>query len=158
MKNKEPLEGLDDIVTLEALKMIFNAKSCSMLKAKPKLILLNGWKEGSNEMSKADGGPAPLSTESSDFLAICSSYDSICPILAGSTLPPSKFPSILCSNILKYKSTPLTTLMGVVNGELKKNSKAVVKLKGKNISICESCVSDTTLQLQLQLFKLVHSN
>ena len=150
MKTNVPLEGLDDTVTLDDVKRIFESPSCGMLAAKPKFFLLNGWKENSTGslLYKVDGEGKGFSTNSSDFLTICCSFDNVSNLQ--SPLPPSKFPATLCELILKYKGISITALFGVLNGELMKNSKKIFKVKGKPVSINESCTCDTTLQLMLQ--------
>ena len=154
MTKKEPLKGLGDTITLIELKDIFCSKNCSMLTCKPKLILLNGWKEGGKDLDcKADGVGTgdQFASVNSDFLTICSSFDRTSSLAAGSNLPASIFPTILCDTLIMYKNEPLNTLMGVVKGDLEKKSKKTIKLKGKTSSINESCAPETTLQYQLHL-------
>ena len=154
MKNKESLEGLNDTVTLDVLKEIFSSTNCAMLNVKPKLLLLNGWKEGAKDsLCKTDAGPPDFSSARSDIFVICSSFDIPDSFSIASELPASIFPSILTETLLKYKAHPLNTLTSVISGELTKVSKGKLKVKGKNFIIVESCMSDTTLQLQLQLFE-----
>ena len=148
MKNNVPLEGLDDTVTLEQVKSIFGTQRCGMLNDKPKFILLNGWKEGSDSLLYKVDGRIPLSSISSDFLIICCSFDNVSNLQL--PLPPSMFPATLCEVILKYKEAPIIALFGLLNGELMKKSKKIIKVKGKSVSINESCTCDTTLQLMLE--------
>ena len=147
MENNESFRGIDDTVTLEAIMEIFSYKNCSGLYGKPKLILLNGWKGNNLFYKKNYKGRIMFSSEYSDFLCICSSSDNVSSLL--SPLPPSLFPSTLYEEILKHRSKSVSTLVGHISGIMRKKSRAEITFRGKIISICESCVADSTLQLQL---------
>ena len=152
MKKREPLEGLNDTISLNSLKIVFNAQNCTMLHGKPKLFLLNGWKEGQEETfsSKSDGLHS-LVSENSDFLTLCSSFDNCAAVVNSVKLPPSLFPSTLLEVIMKYRREPIEALTGVVNSSLMKSSEKIIKVNGKNVKIHESCKGETTL---LQLLRL----
>ena len=155
MKKKESLEGLDDTVTLNQLKKIFGSGYCSMLTCKPKLFLLNGWKESAKDSMHDGMGTGPseeFSTINSDFLTICSSFNNISSLSAGPNLPASIFPCTLCDIVLMYKDETVISVMSTVNSELIKKSKKIIKLNGKAVDLNESCMSETTLRSQLQLF------
>ena len=150
MKNKESLEGLDDIITLGELKEVFSLEKCPNLEHKPKLLLLNGWKEGAGEsLFKRDAGPAIPQIVKSHILAICSSFDNCATFLHSQRLPPSLFPSVLLETVLKYKSEPINNLVEVVNGELLKSSKKIIKVKDNSIVINESCTRGSILLHEL---------
>ena len=147
MENNESFRGIDDTVTLEAIMEIFSYKNCSVLYGKPKLILLNGWKGDNLFYEKNYGGRFMFSFEYSDFMCICSSFDNVSSLL--SPLPPSLFPSTLYEEILKHRSKSINTLLGNISGIVTNKSRAEITFRGNIISICESCVADSTLQLQL---------
>ena len=154
MKNKEPPINLNDTITLADLKDVFSLEKCPNLVGKPKLLLLNGWKEGAEEsLFKCDAGPTMGAQKpgTPDILAICSSFDNCATFLNTERLPPSLFPGTLLETILKYKTEPINNLPDVVSGMLLKSSKKTIKVKGKSISINESCMQYSTLQLGLHL-------
>ena len=127
-----PLDDLDDTLPLNVIKSIF---SCPMLDGKPKLLLLNGWKE------------ATINNDQ-DFLTLCSSFDNVSPFQF--PLPSSLFPFTLSEIILENKSEPIENLIAVVSKELKNTSKNIIQQNGENIDINESFTIETTLKLQLQ--------
>ncbi|KAI6657784.1 Ras-related protein ORAB-1 [Oopsacas minuta] len=129
-KKGEPTKGLKDVVTLDEIQDIFNPKQCPMLSSKPKLILLNSWKDGGveNFPRKTDGQhPEYPNSDKSDFVIICSWFDHPC--RHSPKLPPSIFPQILCQILLKYNTTPLLDLACVLNAELNRNQQELLMME-----------------------------